>query len=101
MRTQVRQQAATPLRSNTCGARARDDLVALVASRPEMVDSRTASEVLGIAPKTLINWRLAGRGPGYVKYGSRHVPVRYVVEELLHWRQAHTREATTGGNRRA
>jgi hypothetical protein len=78
-------------------------ITAAVASSSfgDAISGREAARILGIAPKTLRNWRSAGRGPTYVKYGGRHGPVRYDVEALLAWRRAHTRETASGGARHA
>ncbi len=58
---------------------------------PEAATPRDAARVLGLAEKTLANWRAAAFGPPYVKYGSRNGPVRYVLSELVAWRDAHRR----------
>ena len=31
---------------------------------------KQAAEFLGVTPKTLANWRSAGQGPDYIKYGN-------------------------------
>lgn len=54
-----------------------------------VVSARQASEVLGVAEKTLANWRAAALGPPFLKYGNRNGPVRYVLGELIAWRDAH------------
>lgn len=53
-----------------------DGLERLSLSSPE------ASRVLGIAPKTLRNWRANGTGPAYLKSGNRTL---YRVEDLDAW----------------
>ncbi|MEY8655214.1 helix-turn-helix transcriptional regulator [Brachybacterium paraconglomeratum] len=40
-----------------------------------------AAELLGIAPQTLANWRSMGKGPRFVRVGSRSV--RYRLSDLL------------------
>ena len=41
-----------------------------------------AAQYLGLAPGTLRNWRVMGRGPQYVRLGRR---VGYRVEDLQAW----------------
>lgn len=60
-------------------------------SGDEAVSEQRASEILGVSSKTLRNWRWQGRCPPHLKYGGRNGPVRYVVSELLAWRDAHRR----------
>lgn len=57
----------------------------------EAISAQQASDVLGVAVKTLANWRAAALGPPYRKYGSRNGPVRYVLSELIAWRDTHRR----------
>ena len=58
---------------------------------PEMeqlraVGEREAVAILGISLQTARNWRHLGRGPRYCKYGRA---VRYLVADLLAWREQH------------
>jgi hypothetical protein len=55
----------------------------------EVVTPKAAARALGVAEKTLANWRAAALGPPYLKYGNRNGPVRYVLTELITWRDAH------------
>lgn len=57
----------------------------------EVVNNGTAARVLGVAPKTLNNWRTLGIGPPHLKYGGRHGPVRYLLSDLVAWQQSHRR----------
>lgn len=41
-----------------------------------------ASQLLGLRPQTLRNWRIARKGPPYHKFGRA---VRYRVEDLEKW----------------
>jgi hypothetical protein len=61
------------------------------------VDSAHAASILGVARKTLANWRCLGRGPRYVKYGGRLGPVRYRVADLVAWQGAQLRTPGFGG----
>jgi hypothetical protein len=45
-----------------------------------LLDERHAAAFLGIAPRTLRNWRPQRRGPRYVKLGSL---IRYELTDLL------------------
>lgn len=49
------------------------------------IDERTVAPILGVSLSTLRNWRVAGRGPVYLKAGRR---VSYPMMELLAWRDA-------------
>ena len=44
------------------------------------LDDAGAAEVLGCAPRTLANWRSAGRGPRFFRVGRL---IRYRLEDLL------------------
>lgn len=46
----------------------------------QLVETALAAELLGIELRTLENWRSQGRGPRYIKVGSR---VRYRVADLI------------------
>lgn len=48
----------------------------------EILSEREAAAWLGLAVKTLQNWRWAGRGPGFIKLGSSRSPVRYRLSDL-------------------
>lgn len=60
-----------------------------ITSEIDRVLSREeAAEILGLAPKTLDNWRSQGRGPDYVSY-SPTGRVRYRREDVIAFRDAH------------
>ena len=48
---------------------------------PFLTETQAAAR-LGLAPKTLRNWRSRGDGPGYLRLGS---VIRYHLEELDGW----------------
>lgn len=52
---------------------------------PILVTSDEAARIIGIAPKTLVNWRNRGKGPAYVRLGEKHSPVMYRVRDLESW----------------
>ena len=45
--------------------------------------SAEAATYLGISPKTLSNWRAAGRGPQYSRFGKVHGRVVYRIVDLV------------------
>lgn len=46
-----------------------------------LLESRDAARLLGIAPSTLGAWRRQGRGPAFIRVGPR--AVRYAVTDLV------------------
>lgn len=59
---------------------------------PMALSSEEAARALGVSPKTLANWRCAGRGPAYVHIGdSPHSPVLYLIEDLRSWLRSRRR----------
>jgi predicted DNA-binding transcriptional regulator AlpA len=51
----------------------------------ELLTELEASEVLGLAPHTLSNWRSAGKGPRFVRIGTR--TIRYPKSALEEFAQ--------------
>jgi predicted site-specific integrase-resolvase len=51
-----------------------------------------AAKRLGVEASTLANWRWSGRGPRYVKVGSR---VRYRLVDLAAWLDKQSRSSTS------
>jgi hypothetical protein len=84
----------TARRSTVPGSAVGPDVSAADASA--LVDTAAAAKLLGVEPKTLANWRSAGRGPAYITYDRRRGPVRYEVKHLLAWREEHTRGTVSG-----
>ena len=55
-----------------------DNLIPSVV--PMALSSEDAARALGVSPKTLANWRCAGRGPAYVHVSdSPRSPVLYLM----------------------
>jgi hypothetical protein len=52
------------------------------AEEREMLSEQEAAAWLGLAVKTLQNWRWQGRGPGFIKLGPRRAPIRYRLSDL-------------------
>jgi predicted DNA-binding transcriptional regulator AlpA len=61
-----------------------------------LIDQAAAAEYLGVAPKTMAQWRFRGDGPKYVKLSPKCV--RYRKSDLEDYTEqrtvAHTTEAT-------
>ena len=53
-----------------------------MAETPEYLTDAEATEYLRLAPSTLANWRLRGRGPSFYKAGTR---VLYAKRDLDTW----------------
>jgi predicted DNA-binding transcriptional regulator AlpA len=51
----------------------------------ELLTENQASEILGLAPQTLSNWRSAGKGPRFVRIGTR--TIRYPKSALEEFAQ--------------
>ncbi|MDJ0977653.1 MAG: helix-turn-helix domain-containing protein [Erythrobacter sp.] len=52
----------------------------------KLLTTKEAARILGIAPKTLRMWRLAGKGPCYLKLGATpQASVRYDHTALRAW----------------
>lgn len=54
-----------------------------MTNRTELLSTPEAARHLGIAEQTLRGWRAEGRGPPYVKIGSKLV--RYRAADLEAW----------------
>jgi hypothetical protein len=69
-----------------------------VALRPD-----EAAAMIGVAPKTLANWRWLGRGPDYLKLGATGGAgaVRYDRTALLQWLAARTSCPGVGAGKEA
>jgi hypothetical protein len=62
------------------------------ATLSKLLDTKAASAVVGLAPKTLVKLRCHGGGPVYVKLGRRVV---YDVADLVAWRRENKRRSTS------
>jgi hypothetical protein len=61
------------------------DPAASLALSAAYVDEHAAGVFLSLSVKTLQNWRIAGRGPRYPKFGDA---VRYSINDLQRWADA-------------
>lgn len=57
----------------------------------KLLSTEEAAPLVGVAPKTLCNWRVAGRGPKHIRAGNR---VGYDVTDIEAWK-AERRVAST------
>lgn len=60
--------------------------------KPSFLNTKQASEYLGLKPNTLAKMRVYGNGPKYRKHGFR---VLYSLEELNAWSEASCRSSTS------
>lgn len=60
---------------------------------PRVVTETEAAEILGVAKRTLQDWRFRGRGPRFLSYSSR--AVRYRVADLEAFMDAAARSSTS------
>lgn len=51
------------------------------------LNTADAARFLGLAPKTLVNYRSLGAGPAYLKYSGKRIA--YLREDLIAFRDAH------------
>jgi hypothetical protein len=51
-----------------------------------------AAPLVGVAPKTLENWRIAGRGPRFIKAGRKVV---YDPRDIASWKSANSHNSTS------
>ncbi len=55
-----------------------------------LINEQEAARKMGVKPITLQLWRLAGKGPRYVRLGTR--TIRYRPEDIAAWIDARTME---------
>jgi hypothetical protein len=65
------------------------NLSTATANGSTLLTSEQAGECLHVNPRTLANWRYLGRGPRYVRSGSRAL---YRLADVEQWLDAHTFE---------
>lgn len=61
----------------------------------EHLPSPEAARHIGLKPHTLRVWRMAGRGPAYVRLGGPRGRVVYEVDALEAWLRKHTFQSTS------
>lgn len=64
-----------------------------VAALPIMLKTDEVAEMLGVAPRTLEDWRCRGGGPPYVSVSRRCV--RYRLRDVETWLEARNRTSTS------
>jgi hypothetical protein len=58
---------------------------------PELLTPLQLSQLIGISPAVLSNWRRTGMGPAYIKLGkSAKAKVRYPIEQVQAWKKSFT-----------
>lgn len=50
------------------------------------LNEKAAADVIGVAYRTLQDWRLAGIGPAYRRLGRRRII--YVMSDLIEWSES-------------
>jgi hypothetical protein len=63
-----------------------------MSSALQLHSTKQAADLLGIKEQTLIAWRHYGRGPSFVKVGSR---IRYRDDDLAAFTEAHRQQSTS------
>jgi Helix-turn-helix domain len=65
-----------------------------IEARPSLkfVDEYEAADILRVAPQTMRNWRVTGRGPAYHKFESA---VRYEMGDLFSYARSRRRTSTS------
>lgn len=59
-----------------------------------LLDTKSAAPLLGVAVATLENWRVKGIGPHYIKTPGVTGKVLYDPADIKAWREAHRSECT-------
>lgn len=67
----------------------------IIATAPGGLPSVAAAAYIGVAPKTLSNWRALGEGPPYVRLGKSHARIVYRITDL----DRYLAERVIGGTR--
>lgn len=57
------------------------------------LNEKAAAEVIGVAYRTLQDWRLAGIGPAYRRLGRRRII--YVMSDIIEWSEGHRHRSTS------
>jgi predicted DNA-binding transcriptional regulator AlpA len=71
----------------------RDEVAALAAA----LNEHEVARIIGVQVKTLRNWRVQGRGPLFVRTGTKLV--RYRPLDVQAWQEANVRRSTSDGAR--
>lgn len=51
----------------------------------KLLNTVEAAPLIGVAPKTLCNWRVAGFGPAHIRAGGR---IAYDIADIEAWKRA-------------
>ena len=63
-----------------------------MSASPKLLDTNQAADFLCIEPQTMTAWRHYGRGPAFIKIGSR---IRYREDDLAAFADAHRQRSTS------
>ena len=55
-----------------------------------LLSNRDAAAYIGVAPKTLHNWRARGEGPAFIKTPGKTGKVLYDPDDIAAWRKQRT-----------
>lgn len=66
------------------------------ATTLELLTNEEAAAFLGIKPNTLEIWRTKGKGPEFIKMGSKkQAPIRYLKPKIFAWLEAQSFRSTS------
>lgn len=58
----------------------------------KLLNTQEAAPLVGVKPKTLMNWRVLGMGPKHIRAGGR---VAYDVADIEAWKSSHRVASTS------
>jgi hypothetical protein len=61
----------------------------------DLLDTKAAAPRIGVSPGTLENWRVAGRGPKFIKSPGRRGKVLYDPADIEAWKEANRFQSTS------
>lgn len=64
-----------------------------IAHGSELLTEKQAAELMALSVKTLQGWRFTGKGPRFIKVGTKSV--RYQVADILGWIDLQRRQSTS------
>lgn len=64
-----------------------------IETNAQHLDEKAAAEVIGVAYRTLQDWRLAGIGPAYRRLGRRRII--YVMSDIIEWSDKNKHQNTS------
>lgn len=61
----------------------------------DLLDTQAAAPRIGVSAGTLENWRVAGRGPRFIKTAGRRGKVLYDPADIEAWKEANRFQSTS------